>query len=196
MKNFWLCFVPLFVAMDPLGVLPLYMGLIKDVPFPKRHHVLVQFFITASAVSLAFLLGGPALMRLLGITVNDFMVAGGILLFAISLMDLLTGEKKRRRVDVKTLGAVPLGIPLIVGPAVFTISVLLANMYTLAVTAVALLTNLFIAVAIFRFADFISRMLGTAGLRILSKITSLLLASIAIMLVRQGIIKIIQSSAV
>ncbi len=195
MKDFWLCFVPLFVAVDPLGVLPIYMGLVENITFSKRRYVLFQFFITASAVSLAFLAGGPALLALLGITVNDFMVAGGILLFAISLMDLLTGEKRRRRVDEKTLGAVPLGVPIIVGPAVFTVSVVLANMYTLVITGVALLANIFIAMVVFRFSDLLSRMLGSAGLKILSKIASLLLASIAVMLVRQGIVNIIENSS-
>ena len=194
MKAFWLCFVPLFVAVDPLGVLPIYMGLVENITFSKRRHVLLQFFITASAVSLAFLTVGPAVLALLGITVSDFMVAGGVLLFAISLMDLLTGEKRRRRVDEKTLGAVPLGVPIIVGPAVFTISVVLANMYTFWITAAALLTNIFIAVVVFRFSDLLSRLLGNTGLKILSKIASLLLASIAVMLIRQGIFNIVGNS--
>jgi len=194
MKDFWLCFVPLFVAVDPLGVLPFYMALTERIPPSKRRNVLLQTFVTASAVSVAFLMGGPALLSLLGITVSDFMVAGGILLFVISLMDLVTGEKRQRRVDPKTLGAVPLGVPLIAGPAVLTTSVLLAKLYGLAVTGVALLLNICIAVAVFYFSNPINRLLGHAGLRIVSKIASLLLACIAVMLVRQGIVQIIQRS--
>ena len=194
MKDFWLCFVPLFVAVDPLGVLPFYMALTERIPPSTRRNVLLQTFVTASAVSVAFLMGGPALLSLLGITVSDFMVAGGILLFVISLMDLVTGEKRQRRVDPKTLGAVPLGVPLIAGPAVLTTSVLLAKLYGLAVTGVALLLNICIAVAVFYFFNPINRLLGHAGLRIVSKIASLLLACIAVMLIRQGIAQIIARS--
>ncbi|MEJ2587042.1 MAG: MarC family protein [Deltaproteobacteria bacterium] len=194
MKEFWLCFVPLFVAVDAFGVLPFYLSLTQSVPVFKRRDVLLQTLMTASAVSVAFLVGGPALMSLLGIAVSDFMVAGGILLFAISLMDLLTGEKRQRRVDVHTLGAVPLGVPLIAGPAVLTTSVLLANLYGLVLTGLALLINVGIAVTVFRFSNPINRLLGHAGLRIVSKIASLLLACIAVMLVRQGIVQIIERS--
>ena len=191
MKIFILCFVPLFVAVDAPGVLPLYIGLTNDLSFPQKRRVIIQSLITASAVALVFLAVGPAVLTFLNITVSDFMVAGGILLLVISLSDLLTGEKRQRLVDPEPLGAVPLGVPIITGPAVLTTSVLLANVHGIPVTALALLANLGIAGAIFWFAQPITRLLGNAGTMILSKIASLLLATIAVMLIRKGIIDII-----
>jgi multiple antibiotic resistance protein len=193
MKVFILCFVPLFVAVDALGVLPLFIGLTSGLSSPQQRRVIIQSLITASAVALVFLAAGPAVLNLLNITVSDFMVAGGILLLVISLSDLLTGEKKQRMVDPETLGAVPLGVPIITGPAVLTTSVLLANVHGMPVTALALLFNLGIAGVIFWFAQPITRLLGNAGTIILSKIASLFLATIAIMLIRKGIIDIIMA---
>jgi len=188
MEHFWVCFVPLFVAVDALGVLPLYLGLTEGLDRRKVRRVLIQSVLTAAAVALAFLVGGKALLNLLGITVADFMVAGGLLLFAISMTDLLSTEKTQRHVDADSLGAVPLGVPLIAGPAVLTTSLILLDQYGVLPTSVSVLLNILIAGILFRFAEPIHRVLGRAGSKILSKIASLLLASIAVMIVRKGIL--------
>jgi len=187
MKVFWLTFVPLFVAVDAVGVLPMFMGLTDGLAAPQRRVIVRQSVFTAAGVALAFLAVGTGLLKLLGITVADFMVAGGILLFVISLSDLLRVEKVQRRSDPDSLGAVPIGVPLITGPAVLTTSLLLLNEHGLAPTAVAVLLNIAIAGVVFSFADAINRVLGSAGSKTLSKIASLLLAAIAVMMVRKGV---------
>jgi len=194
MNTFLLCFVPLFVAVDVPGVLPIYITLTEGLSDEQKNRVLVQSLLTASAVALVFLAAGPAVLSALTITVSDFMVAGGLLLLVISLSDLLTGEKRQRIVDPETLGAVPLGVPIITGPAVLTTSVLLTNVHGMAITTLALLINIGIAGIIFWFARPITRFLGHAGTMILSKIASLLLATIAVMLIRKGIIDIITAA--
>ena len=194
MKVFLLCFVPLFVAVDALGVLPIFINLTDGLRFQQRRKVLIQSLITATAVAMIFLVIGPTVLKTLNITVFDFMVAGGILLLVISLGDLLTGEKRQRLVDPETLGAVPLGVPIITGPAVLTTSVLLAHVHGIAMTSLALLSNIGIAGIVFWFALPITRFLGNAGTMILSKIASLFLATIAVMLIRRGIIEIILTS--
>ena len=194
MKAFWLCFVPLFVAVDSIGVLPMFMSFTQDIDPARVRRIIYQSVITAALVALVFLALGAAILRLLGITVADFMVAGGLLLLVISLSDLVTGEKRQRLVDPETLGAVPLGVPIITGPAVLTTSVLLANVHGLTVTALALVTNIGIAGLVFWFAHPVTRFLGNAGTMILSKIASLFLATIAVMLIRRGVIEIINAS--
>ena len=188
MKHFWLCFVPMFVAVDAVGVLPMYLGLTEGLEPSRVRRVLYQSIVTAAAVALAFLGAGKALLNLLGITVADFMIAGGILLFVISMTDLLTTEKTQRRVDVDSLGAVPLGVPLITGPAVLTTSILLLDQHGPVPTAASVVLNIMIAGLFFRFAGPINLVLGRAGAKILSKIASLLLASIAVMIVRKGVL--------
>ena len=191
MKSFWLCFVPLFVAVDAIGVLPMFMGFTQDMDSGRIRRILYQSVITAIAVALIFLTGGTAILKLLGITVSDFMIAGGILLFVISMSDLLSMETSQRRIDPESLGAVPLGVPLITGPAVLTTSILLMNEYGFFLTALSVVVNILIAGLVFSLAGPINRILGRAGAKTLSKIASLLLAAIAVMIVRKGIMTLV-----
>jgi len=187
MEEFLLCFVPLFVAVDAVGVLPMFIGLTDGIETHKTNRIIYQSIMTAALVALAFIAIGTATLKLLGITIADFMVAGGVLLFIISISDLLTSEKVQRKVDPEILGAVPLGVPLIAGPAVLTTSVLLVNEYGFMPTAAAITANIFIAGIVFRFAKLINHLLGNAGVKIVSKIASLLLAAIGVMIIRKGI---------
>lgn len=191
MNEFWICFVPLFVAVDAIGVLPFFVSLTKEFDPKNLHRVVFQSVITASLVALVFLAFGPALLAFLGITVPDFMIAGGILLLVISLSDLLTGEKKQRQLDPGDFGAVPIGIPLITGPAVLTTCILLANAHGKPITALAALSNIALAGILFWFARSITRGLRQTGIKTASKIASMLLAAIAVMLIRRGIVEAI-----
>jgi multiple antibiotic resistance protein len=187
MKAFWLSFVPLFVAVDAIGVLPMFMSLSQGIDPARVRRVVFQSVITALAVALLFMAIGTALLHLLGITLSDFMIAGGILLFVISMSDLLSHEKSQRRVDPDSLGAVPLGVPLLAGPALLTTSVLLTKVHGFPVTVIAVAINILLAGVLFRFAGSVQRILGKTGEKIVSKIASLLLAAYAVMMVRKGI---------
>jgi multiple antibiotic resistance protein len=194
MKNFWTCFVPLFVAMDALGVLPVYIGLTEGIDADRKKRLLIESMVTALGVALLFVVAGPSILRLVGITVSDFMVAGGILLLVLSLYDLITGDKKQRMVDPGTLGAVPIGVPLITGPAVLTTSMLLVPSYGLMTTAMAVIANMAITCLVFLFEGPVVGLLRKSGAKTLSKITSLFMASIAVMLMRKGLVDIIQTT--
>lgn len=187
MIEFWLCFVPLFVAVDAVGVMPIFLSLTQGMDRDKVRQAIYRSVATATVVALAFLVLGTAILDLLGITVADFMVAGGILLFVLAIGDLLANEKLQRQVDANSLGAVPLGVPLITGPAVLTTSMLLLNQYGAAWTAAAIIANILIAGTVFFFASTIGRVLGQVGEKIISKIAMLLLAAIGVMMVRKGV---------
>ena len=190
MKEFWLCFVPLFVAVDAIGILPMFIGLTEGIDRPRRRKVILQSIATALAVSVAFLVGGAWLLGALGMAVGDFMVAGGLLLFFFSLSDLLASTKIHRAVDPESLGAVPLGMPLIAGPAVFTTSLLLSKSHGLWLTALSVTANVLIAGIVLWHADVLHGWLGKAGAKTVSKMASLLLASIGVMMVRKGVMAI------
>lgn len=187
MESFVLCFIPLFVAVDAVGVLPLFMNLTEGIEQNKIKKIIIQSMITALIVALAFIAVGTATLKLLGITVADFMIAGGTLLFVISIRDMLSVEKNRYAVDLESMGAVPIGVPLITGPAVLTTSMLLVNEHNLFITSLAIITNILIAGGIFFMAPFIERAIGKTGSKTISKITSLLLAAIGVMIIRRGI---------
>lgn len=194
MGVFWLCFVPIFVAVDPIGVLPMYIGLVEGLEPARLKWLILKSVLTASAVSVLFLFAGAPLLAALGVTVADFMIAGGVLLFAISLSDLLHADKVQRRTephDPASVGAVPLGVPLIAGPALLTTVMLLANEHGAWLTALALALNMVIVGVVFYIGRWIITLLGRQGARTVSKVASLLLAAIAVMLVRKGILQIL-----
>lgn len=195
MNNFWLCFVPLFVAVDALGILPLFMGLTQGLTRSRTRRIIFESVITAMMVAMVFLFIGKGILMLLGITVADFMIAGGTLLFVISLSDLISTEKRRLQMEQEEVGAVPLGVPLIVGPGVLTTTILLINQYGLIPTVSATIVNIMIAGVVFWMAGSINRVLGTSGTKTISKLASLILAAIGVMMVRKGIMLLISGGA-
>jgi len=186
MDAFWLCFLPLLVAVDAIGIVPLFIGLTEPVVPTQRRRILRQSVFTATAVALAFVFGGNALLRVLGITVADFMVAGGALLFVFSLSDLIAPQRAAG-LPTDSLGAVPLGVPLLAGPAVLTTSMLLVDQYGQLATAVAVIANMLLAWVTLRFAELIHRLLGVTGTRVIQRVMLLLLAAIAVMTMRKGV---------
>jgi multiple antibiotic resistance protein len=191
MNNFWLCFVPLFVAVDALGLLPVFMGLTQELPRVRIRRIIFESVITAMIVALVFLFIGKGILTLLGITVADFMIAGGALLFVLSLSDLIAAEKRQLQADQEEVGAVPLGVPLMVGPGVLTTTILLINQYGMIPTVSATIVNIVIAGMVFWMSGSINRILGRAGTRTISKLSSLILAAIGVMMVRKGIMLLI-----
>ena len=187
MKEFLLCFVPLFVAVDAIGLLPLFMNLTDGVEQRRVRRIVLQGMVTALIVAIVFVAIGEIILKFLGITVADFMVAGGTLLFALSLSDLLSVEKQHRKMDVQGLGAVPVGVPLIVGPAVLTTSLLLLRQYGLVPTVTAVVLNVVMAGVVLWFSQALIRVMGKTGAKTVSKLASLLLAAIGVMMVRKGI---------
>jgi multiple antibiotic resistance protein len=187
MTVFWLCFVPLFVAVDAFGILPVFLSLTEGIENKNVRKILIESLITATAVAVVFLLLGEFVLRLLGISVADFMIAGGALLFALSLSELLMMEKQHHRIDAEALGAVPIGVPIIVGPAVLTTTLLLLRQYGFMPTIVSLIANILIAGVVLWFSPVLHDFFGKAGAKAISKLASLLLAAIGVMMVRRGI---------
>lgn len=187
MQQFWLCFVPLFVAVDAIGLLPVYLALTEGFTPVEHRRVLWQSMLTAMLVALGFLWIGQAAFRLLGIAVADFMIAGGVVLFGFAIRDLLAVEKPPQRLDPQSVGAVPIGVPLTVGPAVLTTLLLLAGEHGYGPTLAALFANLVLAWMVLWFSHGIDRFLGPSGTRTVSKVASLILAAIAVKMVRSGL---------
>jgi len=187
MKIFLLSFIPIFVAMDALGILPFFMGFTEHVKPVEKKKIVTQSIITAFLIGIIFLLLGQWIFKILGVFVADFKIAGGIVLLAISLRDILQHEKGHK-LSAETMGAVPIGTPLITGPAVLTTIIILLDSYGVFITVSSFVVNLIITWVVFSHSDVISRFLGKAGSKAISKIASLLLAAIAVMMIRKGVI--------
>jgi len=185
--NFVLAFVALFVAVDILGVIPLYLSLTGGLSVDERKRLPRQSTLTATAVGLGFLLVGDAVFRVLGISAADFQVAGGILLLVLSVHDLLSSGKGASA-TVLTVGAVPIGTPLIVGPAALATLALLVHNYGYPVTLLALGANMALAFLVLSHADEVGRVFGPAGSEVIAKVANLLLAAFGVSLVRRGLV--------
>jgi multiple antibiotic resistance protein len=183
-------FIPIFVAMDAIGIIPLYGAMTTGLSRQQRRKTAVQAIITAFLIAIVFLFIGKGVFDLLGITVPDFQIAGGALLFILAVIDLVSSEKTPR-MPATDIGVVPIGTPLIVGPAVLTVLIIMVDLYGLAPTIASIVLNLIIVAVALLNANRILALIGEGGARATAKVVSLLLAAIGVMMVRRGIVVIL-----
>jgi multiple antibiotic resistance protein len=186
-----LAIIPIFVAMDAIGVMPLFISLTEGMKGAMRQRVVRDSILTGFVVGVGFLAVGKFIFAVIGVTIPDFKVAGGIILLIIAIYDLLFPEKKRR-VAGESVGIVPLGVPLIVGPAVLTTIIIAVDTYGYVPTICSLIINLAFAWWVLSRADLLMRLLGEGGAKGVAKVVSLLLAAIAVMMIRRGIIDMLK----
>ncbi len=137
-------------------------------------------------MALLFLFLGQSIFTAIGITTSDFQIAGGLILFILAARDLIHSAAEEPAKLAEDFGVVPLGMPLIAGPASITTLILLAQTLGLAVTLAALAVNLMLVILAFAYSERLARLISSTGLRAISKIISMLLAAIAISMIRKG----------
>ncbi len=192
-KTFLLSFIPLFVAIDVIGAVPLFISLTNGIEMPKRKRLITDSTLTALIIAVIFLLGGKMIFNYLGITENDFRVGGGILLLILSVVDLVFSSDKPKKPDT-TIGVVPLGIPLIIGPAALTTSLIVVDQYGYFMAITSILVNLIIVWAVLRNSSLLMRLMGEGGSKAFAKVAALLMAAIAIMMIRVGMTGMIRGN--
>ncbi len=181
-----LSFIPLFVAIDVFGVIPIFLSLTEKLGKTEKNKLVTEATIAALVVAVVFLFGGRAIFRFLGITENDFRVGGGIVLLVLAVIDLVTTGEQQRTPDA-TVGVVPIGIPLIIGPAVLTTILILVDTYGHWITIISILANLFIVWLVFRFSHVIAKVMGRTVSRAVAKVAALFMVAIAVMMIRVGL---------
>ncbi|MDP2167574.1 MAG: MarC family protein [Thermodesulfovibrionales bacterium] len=184
-------FIPLFVAIDIFAVLPIFMALTDEMSQKQKKDVIRQSILTALAVGVVFIAVGEAIFRVLGITADDFKVAGGLVLLVFAVLEITRHDRQRIKVT-GTTGVVPIGVPLIVGPAVLTTTLVLVDHYGVLPTIISLMLNLVLVWIAFKGARRIVKFLGKGGIVAISKVMALLLAAIAVMMMRLGLQNIIK----
>ena len=191
-NEFLLAFVPIFVAVDAPGLLPVFITLTHGMPEAERRRLIQHSTLTALVVAVVFLWVGRFVFSFLGITMSDFLVAGGAILFIISIRDLLSFERVPKR-SASGIGVVPLAVPIMVGPAVLTTSLILLNSFGFYPTFLSIVFNIGLCGVVLYYSTRLSKLLGEAGSNTLSKIFSLLLGAIGVMLMRRGVLEIFSS---
>ncbi len=194
-RELLLSFIPLFVAVDAVGVLPFVLTMTEGLTPRQRTRAVRSAMLTALGLGLGFLVLGRLVFSALGITVSDFLVAGGLLLLVLAFRDIVVGKAVELPAAgaEPSVGVVPLGTPLVVGPAVLAVLLLLIGQYSYIVVLIAFVLNLAIAWAVFGQANRIAGFLGPGGQRAVARIVSLLLAAIAVKMMRQGIMEMLSA---
>ncbi|MCL2678857.1 MAG: MarC family protein [Dehalococcoidia bacterium] len=183
---FVLTFVPLFVVLDAAGNLPMVSALTEDLGRGLKTRTINLAILTAVVVGLAFLFFGQFLLRVMGISVGAFAVAGGLILIVLSIRYMIYGRMVDASRD-EMMAVVPIGTPLLAGPATITTLIFLDTQFPTWAVLLSFCLNMLLAWLIFVSGDRILRFLGQGGLKALSKVFSLLLAAIAVDLIIRGL---------
>jgi len=179
-------FVPLFIAIDALSLPPIIVSLSEGLTYRERRRSVHVAILTALGVGLAFLLFGQAMLSLMGISVGSFAIAGGIVLLVQSILNMTSG----RSMDVvkeEMVAVVPIGTPLLAGPATITTLLLLSAQMSFFIVLTAFLANVAVAWLICLSSNRVLSVMGRGGIRAVSKVFSLLLAAIAVNLILRGL---------
>jgi multiple antibiotic resistance protein len=192
--------VTLLVVVDPVGLVPTFLGVTHDLPARSRLSVALRACLIAAAILAGCALVGDWLLRTLSITLPAFRIAGGLLLFSIA-SEMVFGvriERQSRQAEeaieehVRNIAAFPLAIPLMAGPGAITATVLLAGRgggdpLRLAILLAVIAAVLAICFAVFALATPIARLMGTTANIVLSRLLGVLLAALAVQYVIDGV---------
>jgi len=197
-------FVTMLVTIDPPGLAPVFIGLTLGMTKSVKREVALRATLIAFAILAAFAFGGAALMGALGISIPAFRIAGGLLLFYIAFEMIFELRSQRERelasdavaIDhIRNLAAFPLAIPLMSGPGSITATMLLAGRAGgdwLALTGLMAIIAAVMGLCYLTFlmSERVSRLLGTTGNVVLSRMLGVVLAALAVQFVITGVLTV------
>jgi multiple antibiotic resistance protein len=185
-QQFVLTFVPLFIVIDAFGNLPFVLTVSEDLMKQDRRKMVHYAILTATAVGLVFLFFGQLILKVMGISVGAFAIAGGLILLVLSIRYMSTGHMVTA-VKEEMVAVVPIGTPLVMGPATITTLLILALQFPIWMVLISFAVNMLITWVIFLASQRIGGFMGQGGLRAVSRIFSLLLAAIAVSMIIRGL---------
>ncbi|MFA5772492.1 MAG: MarC family protein [Thermoplasmata archaeon] len=195
-------FVSLFAIIDSIGNIPIYISLTQDFTKEEKRKVIFIIFSVGTAILIVFAAIGNYIFNLFGITLPAFRIAGGILIFVMAF-SMLHGERpktKHRKEEIEdaigreAVAITPLAIPLFVGPGAISVVMIAIGDSSTIFAQIWVFLAIFIAMAIscllLIVADVLFKRMGRTGLMVITRIMGIILASIAIQFVIQGIYEI------
>jgi len=192
-------FLAVFIVVDPFGIVPIYLSLTAGFPAARLRVTILKSTITAFVVLCLFIFTGNAVLRFLGIQVGSFFIAGGILMFIVSI-DLLLGKPGRTKTseaaeEREDVSIFPLAIPMLAGPGAITSILLYASdekspgYIRLVLVGSAFLALLCAALAM-RLSSALIRVLGTTGVSVIERIMGIVLTGLSVQFVYDGLQKL------
>lgn len=187
-------FTSLFIIMDPIGNIPIFLSLTEGMSPEEKRNTFRLALITGFTLLLCFAVLGNYILLLFGITIESFMIAGGILLLVIAMRLLILGWRREEHLSSEGVGVVPIGVPLLVGPGAITTTIMYLQTSGVFVTLTAVILSFAVTWLILKFIDPISRFLGRTGSLVIGRVMALLIAAIAMEFVIKGISGIFKMS--
>jgi multiple antibiotic resistance protein len=196
-------FVALFAIINPIGAVPILITLTDGYSLKERKEVIRRSVYMASGMLFGFMFLGVYIFDILGISIYDFEIAGGILLFKVGF-DMLQGKTSQTKItnaeqqdsaDREAIAIAPIGTPLLAGPGSITTAIIYFNGTGIALSSrmvviAAVILVLILAFIILKYSLPIFQKIGKTGSIVISRIMGLLLTAIAVDLISTGIIHI------
>ncbi len=182
----------LFIIVDPLGNIPIFMSLTEKMSKEKRIKTFNTAIITGIVLLLVFAFVGREIFSIFGVSIFSFEVAGGILLLIIAIRLLITGKIIDMTESPESIGAVPIAMPLLVGPGAITTVIFNLQQYGVGITSLGIVITLLITWVILRSANKVYHFLGQSGALVIARVNALFIAAIAIQYIIVGITQFIQ----
>ncbi|OHD67552.1 MAG: hypothetical protein A2177_12280 [Spirochaetes bacterium RBG_13_68_11] len=201
-------FIAIFIVVDPFGIVPFFISLTAGFDARRRRRTILKAGAIAFVVLLLFILAGNAILRFLGIQPGSFYIAGGILLFLVSI-DLLFGKPGRTKTSPQEAGQAtalsvqveredvsifPLAVPMLAGPGTITTILLYVSAGRGAVEISILTACVAVAIACAALTMSLSaaflRVLGRTGVSVIERIMGILLSGLSVQFVYDGIVRL------
>ncbi|NMH29535.1 MarC family NAAT transporter [Flavobacterium silvaticum] len=206
MELFIYLFAALFSVLNPIGTVPIFVGLTQDDPKAERSRISLWTGINVAIILLISYFVGQYVLSFFGISIDALRIAGGIII-CNSGFNLLSGNfsKKRginKRVENEAqnrndIALTPLAIPMLAGPG--SISLLIAfyqehhQYWEMGVSSLAILAVSFVIFIILRSAHYLSRILGASGIVAISRIVGFIVVAIGIQYIVSAVVSIIKA---
>jgi multiple antibiotic resistance protein len=179
--------IALFIIVDPFGNIPIFMSLTEKIPDAQKKKVFNTATLVGVVLLLVFAFTGQEILTIFGLSIFSFEVAGGILLLIIATRILISGSMHENIESPESLGAVPIAMPLLVGPGAITTTIFNLQAYGTLSAILAVLIVLSLTWIILRFMNGIYRFLGKTGSLVIGRVMALLIAAIAIQYIITGV---------
>lgn len=178
--------IVLFIIVDPLGDIPIFIGLTEKMTELQRKKIFNTATIVGFILLLVFAFTGQEIFIIFGVSISSFEVAGGILLLIIAIRILISGSMHETDVAPESMGAVPIAMPLLVGPGAITTTIFNLHAYDIYVTVISVFIVMAIVWLILRYITSVNRFLGKTGSLVIARVMSLLIAAIAVQYILTG----------
>ena len=179
--------IVLFIIVDPFGNIPIFIGLTEKMTETQKRKVFNTACLVGFILLLVFAFTGLEIFSIFGVSIFSFEIAGGVLLLIIAIRILISGSIQESVESPESIGAVPIAIPLLVGPGAITTTIFNLQTYEVYVTVLAVMVVIGITWFILRYLNTIYKFLGKTGSIVIARVMSLLIAAIAVQYILVGV---------